>query len=282
MLRSHESCLARRDAAERALRLCPLSGEWGSPDPVACNECRGYTSLPKEPPLPPSAWPSGFRTRIGAELSAIVLGSALFLVFKPKDNPFLVGTISVIGMLSLALLGRYDDQRIWGPQRHAWKERFRSCVSVLIGPTLLVLGVFVILALYLSWHIGPFGSQMAQRFGCWSFLPALPVYFISALLQQAFAQWYLAGRLRTAFPSLTFRNLALVNGLFFGLVHIPMGDPILVLLTMAGGAVWTEAYLRKRSLIPVAISHVLLGATYFYWVRGEDKLIEVARELGLG
>jgi len=251
-------------------------------DPVACNDCRGYASLPEEPSLPTPAWPSGFRTRIGAELFAIFLGSALFLVFKPKNNPFLVGTISVIGMLSLALLGRYDDQRIWRPHRQAWKERFHSCVSVLIGPTLLVLGIFAVLAVYLSWSLGPFGAQMTQRFGCWSFFPALPVYLISALLQQSFAQWYMAGRLRVAFPALTLRSLALINGLFLGLVHLPMGDPIIVLLTMSGGAVWTEAYLRTRSLIPVAISHVLLGATYFYWVRGEDKLVEVARMLGLG
>lgn len=230
----------------------------------------------------PSAWPPAFRRRILVELLCIVVGSELFLALKPKDSPYYVGSVSVIGLLALSLLGRFDLERIWGRAAGSWRERFRSGASAVAGPTLLVMGIFVILGLYLAWRMGPFGTQVAVRFGSWSILPALPLYFASAYLQEAFFQWYLVGRLRVGFPKASQRVLAIVNGVFFGLVHIPMGDPILVLLTAAGGAVWTEAYLRGRSLVPVALSHTLLGATYFYWVRGEDKLLEVLRELGRG
>lgn len=230
----------------------------------------------------PTGWPLPFRRRIVIELACIVAGSVLFLTLKPKNNPYFVGSVSAIGLLTLAAIGRRDLERIWGRATGSWRERFRTGAATVAGPTLLVLGVFVILGLYLAWHIGPFGAQVVVRFAGWSILPALPLYFTSAYLQEAFFQWYMVGRLRVGFPGLSQRVLSIVNGVLFGLVHIPMGDPILVLLTAAGGAVWTEAYLRGRSLVPVALSHMLLGATYFYWVRGEDKLFEVIRELGAG
>jgi len=229
----------------------------------------------------PAKWPPTFRRRILIELLCIVVGSELFLMLKPKDNPYLVGGVSVIGLLTLALIGRCDLERIWGRAEGSWRQRFTNGTAAVALPTLLVMGVFVVLGLYLAWRIGPFGEQIEVRFASWSILPALPLYFFSAFLQEAFFQWYLVGRLRVGFPNASQRVLAIVNGVFFGLVHIPMGDPILVLLTATGGAVWTEAYLRGRSLLPVAFSHVLLGATYFYWVRGEDKLFEVIRELGV-
>jgi len=272
----------RRRPAPHAIGL-PILWDWQRHLNAPIIGGGGETALSEEPlPERPSGWSPAFRRCIAAELLGIVFGSTLFLALKPKDNPYFVGAVSVIGMLSLAFYGRLDLDRIWGRVAGSWRDRLRAGTSAVAGATLMVLGVFVLLGLFLSWRIGPFGSQVAQRFGCWSLFPALPLYYVSAILQQAFFQWYMAGRLHVAFPKLTVRNLAIINGLLFGLVHIPMGDPILVLLTAAGGAVWTEAYLRGRSLVPVALSHVLLGATYFYWVRGEDKLFEVMRELGLG
>jgi membrane protease YdiL (CAAX protease family) len=56
-----------------------------------------------------------------------------------------------------------------------------------------------------------------------------------------------------------------MNGILFGAVHLPAWDVALV--AMVGGAVWSSSYDRHRSLPPLALSHGILGATYFSWVR---------------
>jgi membrane protease YdiL (CAAX protease family) len=59
-----------------------------------------------------------------------------------------------------------------------------------------------------------------------------------------------------------------VNGVLFGAVHLPEWD--LTLVTVVAGSVWSWYYLRDRYLAPIALSHAVLGTTYFYWVRGRD------------
>jgi len=41
-------------------------------------------------------------------------------------------------------------------------------------------------------------------------------------------------------------------------------------VTIVAGSAWSWYYLRDRSLLPIAFSHAVLGATSFYWVRGQD------------
>jgi hypothetical protein len=43
-------------------------------------------------------------------------------------------------------------------------------------------------------------------------------------------------------------------------------------LTLLAGAVWAALYYRYRRLLPLAVSHALLGATLHYWVLGHDLL----------
>jgi membrane protease YdiL (CAAX protease family) len=62
-----------------------------------------------------------------------------------------------------------------------------------------------------------------------------------------------------------------VNGALFGAVHLP--DLEITALTTVGGAVWSWYYLRDRRLLPIAISHAVLGTTYYFWIRGEDLLL---------
>jgi membrane protease YdiL (CAAX protease family) len=62
-----------------------------------------------------------------------------------------------------------------------------------------------------------------------------------------------------------------MNGVLFGAVHLP--DVELTVLTSVGGAVWSWYYLRDRCLAPIAVSHAVLGTTYYYWIRGDDLLL---------
>ena len=66
-------------------------------------------------------------------------------------------------------------------------------------------------------------------------------------------------------------TLAAMNGVLFGAVHLP--DVELTVLTSVGGAVWSWYYLRDRCLAPIAVSHAVLGTTYYYWIRGDDLLL---------
>ena len=75
-------------------------------------------------------------------------------------------------------------------------------------------------------------------------------------------------RLRTLFPSLHPFFQSALNGLIFGAVH---GTDIrIAVLTALGGTLWSVLYLRYRLLWPLAVSHALLGATFYYWVYGYD------------
>jgi len=62
-----------------------------------------------------------------------------------------------------------------------------------------------------------------------------------------------------------------MNGVLFGAVHLP--DVELTVLTSVGGAVWSWYYLRDRCLAHIAVSHAVLGTTYYYWIRGDDLLL---------
>jgi len=90
-------------------------------------------------------------------------------------------------------------------------------------------------------------------------------------LQQMLFQLYLLGRLRALIPASPALTLAAMNGVLFGTVHLP--DVELTVLTSVGGAVWSWYYLRDRCLALIAVSHAVLGTTYYYWIRGDDLLL---------
>ena len=98
-------------------------------------------------------------------------------------------------------------------------------------------------------------------------LPALLLYFAWGLLQQFVFQFYLLGRLLYVMPAAA--AIAL-TGIAFSMVHFPR-VPVMA-VTLIAGIVWALLYRRYRSLVPLAASHALLGATLHYWVFGRDLL----------
>ena len=97
---------------------------------------------------------------------------------------------------------------------------------------------------------------------------AILLYLPWALLQQTLFQFYLLGRMCTLCPSLHPLAQSLLNGLIFGAVHIT--DIGVVLLAVLGGTLWSFLYLRYRRLWPLAVSHAVIGTTFYYWVYGYD------------
>jgi hypothetical protein len=103
------------------------------------------------------------------------------------------------------------------------------------------------------------------------------VYFLWALTQQTIFQFYLLGRLLAVAPQVPATNLIIANGCAYGLVHLP--DIRLTLVTTLAGIVWGHVYYRDRLLVPIAVSHAVLGASYYYFVTGTDLIQEIAHKL---
>ena len=104
-----------------------------------------------------------------------------------------------------------------------------------------------------------------RRVGNSRLLVALALYLPWALLQQALFQFYLLGRLRTLLPA----SVAVtVTGVAYALVHLP--DIGVAAASAIAGVFWSYVYCCYRVLSPLALSHALLGSTFYYWVYGRD------------
>jgi membrane protease YdiL (CAAX protease family) len=117
------------------------------------------------------------------------------------------------------------------------------------------------------------GTPALARFGNWHMLAAAALYLPWALLQQYIFQFYLFPRWLRLVPvpvAIGFTALA------FSAVHFPRWPVMAV--TVVAGTVWALIYYHWRRLLPLALSHALLGTALHYWVFGNDLL---ARWLGL-
>lgn len=136
-------------------------------------------------------------------------------------------------------------------------------------PALLLLALW---GAILAWRVeADARSILARLFGP-TFLAVLPVYFAWGLAQQTLFQFYLLGRIRVLAPSAPPVALSVMNGVLFGAVHIP--DPQVVALTTVGGTIWSYIYQRDRVLWPLALSHAVLGAAFYQWVRGRHLILD--------
>ena len=88
-----------------------------------------------------------------------------------------------------------------------------------------------------------------------------------ALLQQYIFQFYWFGRWLRLVPVAVAVALTAVA---FAAVHFPRWPVMAV--TLIAGTAWALIYYRWRSLLPLAVSHALLGTALHYWVFGNDLL----------
>jgi len=85
-------------------------------------------------------------------------------------------------------------------------------------------------------------------------------YFAFCLLQQVALQSLTMNRLLRAFSN---PNLAaLVGGLLFAVLHWP--NPVLVPLTLIGGATMCWLFSRHRNILPLVLGQAILGALVFW------------------
>ena len=202
------------------------------------------------------------RRRVAFELATLAVLTSVYLLVVPKRPVWIDAGLGLVAVLLVAATARKTREQIWAPPATPRDERLRHCSRHMLVGTLGVALLFAIISRWVGRAAHLFPTTM---------LAALVPFALWATLQQVLFQFYLLGRLRILIPAATPVALAAVNGLLFGAVHLP--DVELTVLTSVGGAVWSWYYLRDRCLGPIAISHAVLGTTYYYWTRGDDLVL---------
>lgn len=228
--------------------------------------------------------PSGAeRRRIFLELVVLAALTSLYLASNVKRPLIQDVGMALVGMGLVGLVARKTSEQLWGPPSSPDFERMRRCA---ISMTLLTLPPLVLFLLYGAWVAGSrewcaqpptaewttvlwaVVKAIAWRLFRWEFFVTLLFYVPWALVQQALFQFYLLARWRALLPYASPLFLSIINGMLYGGVHLPEW-PVAV-VTMIGGVVWSYSYFRDRYVLPLAISHAVLGATFYYWVYDED------------
>ena len=228
--------------------------------------------------------PSGAeRRRILLELLVLALLTSLYLAFNVKRPLVQDIGMALVGMGLVGLAARKTSEQLWGPPSSPDFERMRRCA---ISMTLLTLPPLILFLIYGACHAGigawqgePESAEWTARLWAavkaigwrlfrWEFFATLLLYIPWALVQQALFQFFLLVRWRALLPYASPLFLSIINGMLYGGVHLPEW-PVAV-VTMIGGVVWSYSYFRDRYVLPLAISHAVLGATFYYWVYNED------------
>jgi membrane protease YdiL (CAAX protease family) len=224
--------------------------------------------------------PSSLRMRMLIELSIIAVLTALFLYVTETHK--LRSTVLYVGMalIGFALIGfnaRETRERIWGPPTSPEFDRVRRCafnMSMLTIPPVIVSLILGLLGRYV-WKVSWLTETTTPPMFSMNFWVTLGLYLPWALLQQTLFQFYLLGRLRALLPFASPIFLCVINGILYGLVHLP--DLPVTIVTIIGGVLWSYSYHRDRYVLPIAISHAVLGSTFYYWVYGRDLLSEIIK-----
>lgn len=208
---------------------------------------------------------AALRKRVAFELGTLALLTPIFLYYVPRSVGLYVGTASLF-LCFIALTARYTRARIWGAPASGSLYRLRRSTRAM-----LVLTIPVVIAFF-AWSV-----WMGHHVPYMNLLLAFCLYLPWAFLQQTIFQFYLLGRLRVLLPLVSPILLAGVNGTAYGLVHLP--DQQLTLLTMIGGIFWSYSYLRDRHIWPLAVSHAVIGSTFYYFVNERDLFGEFLAHL---
>lgn len=222
--------------------------------------------------------PMEVRKRILAELLVLAVLTALYIMLMPSPrSKFVDGGLALAALGMVGFTARYTRERIWGPPADAEFVRLRRCIVNISTATLFALGCLAALSFWLGYAENGW-TGVSRRFLNWRFFVALMLYIPWALMQQTLFQFYLLGRLRALLPFASPLMLSVINGIAYGAVHLNQFDLLdieLAVLTAIGGTIWSYSYHRDRYVTPIAISHALLGATFFYWYRNKDLLLSV-------
>jgi membrane protease YdiL (CAAX protease family) len=197
------------------------------------------------------------------ELGGLGAATAVFLA-SFEVRPRYVDLALAAAAVALIVASRGRSRRLWAlaraPEIDAGRDAWRAGL-LFTGVALVVLAGLAALVARNA------GTPMLDRFANWHLLAAAALYFPWALLQQYIFQFYLLPRWLRLVPM---PAAFVLTALTFSAVHFPRWP--VMLATVVAGTVWSLLYYRWRRLLPLALSHALLGAALHYWVFGNDLL----------
>ncbi len=187
---------------------------------------------------------------VGSVISSVFL--TLWLII-PLQPPF-KWMWGIPGVLALALI--VNSHRVRGEslrQLGLSMDDFGRALKLLVLPTLIAIILFVSIGLMTETY------QHRQDFSLTLIL--LPIW---GLVQQLILQGFIYRRVRYLLVgdgesgNRSRVNLAIVlTALLFSLAHAP--NPALMVLTLAGGLIWSWVYERAPNLPALALSHGLMS-----------------------
>jgi len=190
----------------------------------------------------------------------------------PERSPWADVGLAAVALSLIGLTARYTKQVVWGSvPADPLENRVRRCLTLVAWATLPVVTLFFIAGNVIGYQRDGWAG-LAARVLNWRLLVAFACYFPWALMQQTLFQFYLLGRLCVLFPSARPLLLSAFTGTAYSLVHLP--EVWTTLVTAIAGVAWSYLYFRFRLLWPLALSHALLGSTFYYWICGHDLVAE--------
>jgi membrane protease YdiL (CAAX protease family) len=197
------------------------------------------------------------------ELAAIGAAAFVFVATFQVRPPYLDFVLAAAAV-ALIVLSAARSRRLWALARSVDPTGARGAWLAALGFTAVALVVLAVVAVFTARAAG---IPAAERFGNWHMLATAALYLPWALLQQYIFQFYWFGRWLRLVPVALAVALTAVA---FAAVHFPRWPVMAV--TLVAGTAWALIYYRWRSLVPLAVSHALLGTALHYWVFGNDLL----------
>ncbi|MGW8209290.1 MAG: CPBP family glutamic-type intramembrane protease, partial [Syntrophobacteria bacterium] len=179
---------------------------------------------------------------------------------------YIDGLLALFALSLILWNARFTKNFVWVqfPPKDDLRTRVRR--SYTLAATFTILAILAFAAIGLTLGYREFGWEGAwTRLSNWHLPVVFLLYLPWALLQQFLFQFYLLGRLLTLLPSPV---AVFAAGMAYSLVHLP--EVGVALATAPAGIFWTFLYRRDRVLLPLGLSHALLGSTFYYWVYGRD------------
>jgi membrane protease YdiL (CAAX protease family) len=209
------------------------------------------------------------KPRLLTELLVLGVLTIIFLVVFPKRSIYIDGLLALLALSLILWNARFTRQSVWVqfPLRDDLRTRLRRSYTLAGIFTIPLILAFAAIGLALGYReLGWEGGW--ARLSNWHLALVFLLYLPWALLQQFLFQFYLLGRLLTLLPA---PAAVFATGITYSLVHLP--EVSVALATAPAGIFWSFLYRRDRVLLPLGLSHALLGSTFYYWVYGRDLFL---------